>query len=495
MASTSGERLYMAPTPGGVLPTDATLMTFGNPFATDDTVEQVGARYPSGMDGAWILVRREGERNAVTAPIYPAGQQYTRELVAAGFRTELQAATTIGPAADVEIRASVGQSHYLVSPTDLSAIGPRTSFGMFGWGTSANSTICYTEEGAIETTINVAASATVAFDGTLKQITGAASQLAGATAGGWIEVSGTASNNGRMRVLSQPDDNTINVDPDSFTVLTEAAGGAVTITGLHSVALADAAINDLATEAPGASVTIDFLKNEAGSATPTFAAVVQQPTELPTLGYQLYEGVFVDELAYDNPGSAPLAFGITLGSFGGQDPVQTNPFTGVISEESFDATNSVTRPTTSAHIAGPFGSGHALFFGGESFCMTELSWTLGNSIELTACAEEIDPFAADAGKPTWECTGMIYRQDNDGWVAAQRAKNFDHWQWRGTTSEFRDGVSGSAAVVVDIYRATLTSSGDKQTSIDAEAVEHEVTFNAGGIPDGSWGAVTFITHP
>jgi hypothetical protein len=539
----------MAVAPGGVTPSTGYEMYFGDPFATDDTVDQVEARYGGGMDGAHHLARRNGEENAVEMPIYASGYQLFQNLCAAGIGTDLQAASTY-TGTDVEMRADVGSFHYLTSPSDL-LHGANSTFGAFGFSNAANNRLFYSAEGSRVSAVSLT-STTISFEATGNEIVGASGEFAGALAGDWLAITGSASNNwtvlvdaygasalsvtdtdiafvdatnritkvgagltaaagdwldisgsgtndGRGRVLSVVDANTLEIDPatldlneevagasvtisgldwltinaTSATIVDEAVGASVTLAPLYSIALAAADMNGAPVdEAAGQSVTLDGAKQAAGTAVPLFSAVTQDPPEITTDPFLLYERVYVGELSYANDGESNLAFNASMGSAGSGDPLATNPFTTVLAE-TFTADDEGTKPATTAHRAGAYGDGESIFFGGDSVCFTSINWTLGRPVAGVWCAEEVGKLSEDAEKPTFEITdATVYQLDGDTWRLDQREKRTEHYRQVWTSENFRNGVSGSAALVLDVYNLTLTSAGDVATGVDAEPKEH-----------------------
>jgi hypothetical protein len=467
-------------------------MTFGDPFGTSDTVDQVQARYDGGANADHQLVQRDGEQNPASAPIYTNGVQLTDEIVAAAMRRTPAPVRTV-TASDVEVHASIGSYHYMTSPTDLQFFGAKTTFGTFGFAQTANNTILYSSA-HVATTVAVAADINISFTAP-DTITddSAGGLLAGATAGGWFEVAGSAANSQKWRVLSQPDNNTIIIDPDSGTITTEIAGPAITITALSSVQLEDNDMNPLVDEAPGAAVTLTFSQNVAGNETPLFAAVKDLGLSIDP--FQLFNHVFVEALAFSSDGTGVQAFDVTLGSDGGADPVGINPFTGTITIEDYDRDDAATKPATAAEQASTWGNSKGTFFAGSFVCFTALNWTIANAVDSSWCHEEVVKIAEDAGKPTFELDGTIYQTDGDTWRQDSRNKRFDHFQQRFTSTNYRNGIAGAGALVLDIYRFTLTDGGAVATGVDAEALEHNVTGAMAGEPTASWGAMTSIRVP
>jgi hypothetical protein len=495
MASTKQVKTYIAPSSDGVtIPPNPTRFFYGNPFATVDETDQVGANYDAGMDGDIVLVQRTGEENPVTVPLRP-GFQFTDEFSAAAIGSTPAAPVSVTGTA-TEITAAAGGAFYLVSPSDdLSAIGPRTSFGMFGWGTAQNNLIAYTDAGAVQTTTTVAASATVAFAAPpLNQINGTGGELAGATAGGMITVTGSAGNSKTMRVLSQPDNDTINVDPDHTVLVTEAVGPAITIAGNYSVELPETS-NDLAAEGAGASFTLQTAKTEAGVSTPLFVGIKDESISLPTDPFTVYTRVYVSGASYSQAGTDATAVEFTIGSAGADDPTGVNPVTGSVIVEDYTRDDMATKPYTAAHRSGPYGDMKHTYFDEVPVCFTSTDWTIENPVAQVYCGEQIGVIAEDSEKPVFTLSAMVYRLDGDPWRVDLREKKVGHFRQMWTTKNFRDGVAGAKAMVLDVYSLTLTSAGDVATGVDAEPTELSIEATAANGPTGAWGAFSIVTVP
>jgi hypothetical protein len=238
-----------------------------------------------------------------------------------------------------------------------------------------------------------------------------------------------------------------------------------------------------------------MLKTDAASLTPKFAAAKRLPPEITVDPWHRYDNVYVDQVAYSNTGDEAVTMDFTMGSTGTSAQEATNPFTGTITTESLTKDDEATKAATAAHQAGPYGLGEHSFYDGSTVCLTEVNWTISRDVGTKGCAEEVQHIYVDAGKPTMELDGMIYQKDGDIWRGYQREKKVAHYSQRWTSSAFRDGVAGSAAMILDVYQMTVTSAEDVAAGSDSEVLEHDVTMAMAGESSGAWGAVTFIVHP
>jgi hypothetical protein len=221
---------------------------YGDFLSTEDTMDQVSARFDGGADGAHHLTARTGTENEVTVPIYGKGYQLFRELMTAAIGNTPGAAVTI-TGTDLELHADVGTAHYITSPTGLSALVPRSTFGAFGWTNPENNRIYYTAAGANLSALSVAGSPTVGFEANGNEITGATGQLAAAVAGDWLTVSGSASNNfdvlvSEVGALSFTVSGTDIAFVDATNRITRGAGGFVGIAAGDWIEITGSGSND-----------------------------------------------------------------------------------------------------------------------------------------------------------------------------------------------------------------------------------------------------------